>query len=169
MVFGAACGSETAEIESASLPPVAPTAPAPAATVSLDEATADDLEMIEAAPAVLVVDSTLGIVGTWRFTSDKFNQYFEDGTWYHARSLHILEYRIDTSGEGSGEYWFEDGLHYATSDACIEAGFAEAGVYEIQVGEDDRVKFVLVEDPCWVRMSWLTRASGRRVTEDEKS
>ena len=166
MVFGAACGLETEELKSEGSTTATPVAPAPTATASQVEETADNLEEVEAAPAVQVVDSIEDIVGKWRFRSDKFNQYFEDGTWYGARSLVELDYRIDEGGPGKGEYWFEDGLFHVTWDFCEEEGIPETGVYRIELVEGDRVKFVVVDDPCWGRMNFLTGSSGRRLSED---
>ena len=166
MAFGAACSSETEELKSEGSTTATPVAPAPTAAVSQVEETPDNLEEVEAAPAVQVVDSIEDIVGIWRFRSDKFRQWFEDGTWYVARSLVELDYRIDEGGPGKGEYWFEDGLIHVTWDFCEEEGITETGVYRIELVEGDRVKFVVVDDPCWGRMNSLTGSSGRRLSED---
>jgi hypothetical protein len=67
------------------------------------------------------------------------------------------------------EYWFEDDLFHTTDDLCAEAeGVSEAGVYQIQRVDNERIRFVEIDDPCWYRRTRLfrTTATMRRLDED---
>jgi len=134
------------------------TAVPPTATASQAE------EIVEATPEIEVIDSVEELAGTWQFGTDQFRRFFEDGTSFTAPSLDQLKKLIageidyndvfgdeypDDFGE---EYWFEDGLFHVKDNYCIESeAVSEAGIYQIQRVDNERIRFVQIEDPCWYR------------------
>ena len=139
------------------------TAIPPTATVSQVE------EIVEATPEIQVIDSVEELAGTWRFHGTRFRRFFEDGTWVAGPSLIILDIRTD-AGEIIGEYWFEDGLFHTTDYSCEEEeGVSEAGVYQIQRVENERIRFVEVDEPCAIRRNserTINQKSARKLDED---
>ena len=134
------------------------TAVPPTATASQAE------EIAEATPEVQVIDSVEELAGTWKFEANHFRRFLEDGTIVAAYSLDQIEKiiagEIDSSDvfgdeyidDFGDEYWFEDGLYHIKDNYCIEAeGVSEAGIYQIQRVDNERIRFVQIEDPCWYR------------------
>ena len=136
------------------------TAVPPTATVSQVE------EIVEATPEIEVIDSVEEFAGTWRYSSTDFRRYFEDGTVIGGESLVQLDIKTEAGEFDDTEYWFEDGLFHQTNEKCALAGFSEPGVYQIQVVDDEKIMFILVDDPCVVRGRGYDQTTFSRVEEE---
>jgi hypothetical protein len=98
------------------------------------------------------VDSIDQMEGVWQ-SSRGFHYFSEDGTHEFGHSREGLVNRMQSEPEG--DFWFENGLHYHTSQLCETRGIAEPGIYEIYLIGEDTLLFIAIEDECPVRKNWL--------------
>jgi hypothetical protein len=137
------------------------TAVPPTATVNQVE------EIVEPTPEIEVIDSIEEFAGTWRFTGTQFRRYFEDGTMIGGESLDQIDIRMEAGEFDDAEYWFEDGLFHITNARCEEGmGVSEPGVFQIQVVDEEKIQFILVEDPCTLRGTVMNKQTASRVEEE---
>jgi hypothetical protein len=103
-------------------------------------------------PERVPVNSIAQMVGVCQ--SEKGFHYFsEDGMHEFGHSREGLRNRMKSSPEG--DFWFEDGIHYHTSELCETQGITTPGIYEVYLIENDTLLFVAIEVGCPVRKNWL--------------
>jgi hypothetical protein len=132
------------------VPPPLPEEPGEAAN------TAAELEGVTA--GINKADSIEDMVGTWRrigMPRAEYHLFFEDGTYHCSNSLE----RLEDQPYCKGEFWFE-GTHYFDKESRGECTSYSAGAYEIYLQPNGNLRFVLIEDECVARISYVTGLGG---------
>ena len=120
------------------------------------------------APAVIT--SAEELAGVWHrttrtdFEGEVYRQYTEDGVYRMGSSLEELEERPRVEGR----FWFEgdqivvqDAFGIPGYDMCVKG--EKTGKYDVELLENDHIRFVLIEDACAERGGMLGSGEMERV------
>jgi len=106
-----------------------------------------------AASGPKLASSAEDIPGTWKNNINSWEiQFYEDGTW--RREL------VDDHAHDGAEFRFEGTrliLKTEQGGPCPR-GFAETGIYEVELLENGSLMFTVIEDECAERVAFFTGA-----------
>ena len=116
------------------------------------------------------INSAEELVGVWHgttpnsFGSEVYRQFTSDGTYRMGSSLEELE----TQPRVEGRFWFEGGQIVVQDtfgipgyDMCVQG--EKTGKYDVELLENDHIRFVLIEDECAERGGMLGSSEMERV------
>jgi hypothetical protein len=101
-------------------------------------------------------DSIEDITGTWRRVQDGsagegYYQFSDDGTYLTNQTLE----QIDSGTGFVGDYWYEGTQIFIQETGGPGVSCPEVAGYEIHLESSDNLKWVLSEDACTPRASWV--------------